>query len=131
MFDLKAVGDELTLNIKQASFFPYDTGNLRDKATSGTLINTDTYLLHFDGTIAPYLVYLEEGVLQPYDIFNAFGFAKGNNPSGIIISKTFGIGGNFDGKFHPAMTKHKDFIKDKTIHLIIDYICQKYKGELR
>ena len=43
----------------------------------------------------------------------------------------FGMGGRFNGKFHPGSTKHKNFIKDKCVNLCLKYIVDKYKGELK
>ena len=128
--DLKYDGNDVLRTIKGASFFPYKTGHLRDDATSGDMINSNTFLIKFDGDIAPYIQYLEEGTTA-HDIFNAFGFALGNNPKGIIISETFGYGGRFDGKFHPGSTKHYHFIQDKVIDTILMYFVSKYDGEVR
>ena len=128
--NLKRDGDDVLNTIKQASFFPYKTGHLRSDATSGHPVGPNTYLIKFSGEIAPYVEYLEEGTTA-HDIFNAFGFALGNNPKGIIISETFGYGGRFDGKFHPGSTKHYHFIQDKVIDTILRYFVVKYNGEVR
>lgn len=118
-FNVETVGNELLAQIKSASWFPYDTGKLKNEATSGEMITKDTYRIKFDSTVAPYVEYLEEGT-QPHDIPRAFG-----------RDLPFGIGGRFDGKFHPGSTKHQGFISDKAINTIINYICREYKGELR
>lgn len=115
-FALEQLGDEVTFLIKNASWFPYKTGKLKFNATSGTMFNSTTYRIHFSSAVAPYVEYLEEGT-KPHDIPRAFGK---NLP--------FGIGGRFDGKFHPGSTKHKGFIKDKSVQTIVDYICTKYEG---
>lgn len=117
--NLERIGEDCTRLIKQAYWFPYKTGNLRDHATKGEMITTDTYEIKFDGTVAPYVVYLEEGT-KPHDIPGAFG-----RPF------PFGIGGRFDGKFHSGSSKHKGFISEKSVNAIISYICSKYKGELK
>lgn len=127
--NLRQDGNDLLTTIKSSSFFPYNTGHLRDVATSGDLISSNTYLIKFNGDIAPYVQYLEEGT-SAHDIFNAFGFAKGNNPKGIIVSDTFGYGGRFNGFFHPGSTKHYHFIQDKVIDTILMYFVNKYNGEV-
>ena len=132
--DLRYDGNDVLRTIKSAAYFPYKTGHLRDDATSGDMINSNTYLIKFNGGSlpegAPYLQFLEEGT-DPHDIFNAFGFALGNNPKGIIISETFGYGGRFNGFFHPGSTKHYHFIQDKVIDTILMYFVVKYNGEVR
>lgn len=118
-FPLEHEGERAVLGIKQASWFPFKSGNLKFHATWGRMMTDDTYLIHFDGTIAPYLEALEEGS-KPHDIPGAFGKP---NP--------FGIGGRFDGRFHPGSGKHAGFIKDKAVNSVIRYICDKYQGEVR
>ena len=136
--NLERIGEDCTRLIKQADWFPYKTGWLRNHATHGDLVDSTTYCITFDNTIAmahptknggkgnqPYITYLEEGT-TPHDIQFAFGRKKwkdGRYP--------FGIGGRFDGKFHPGSSKHKGFISEKSVNAIISYICSKYKGELK
>lgn len=115
-YALEQLGDEVTFLIKNASYFPYKTGHLKFAATSGGMFNSTTYRIHFSSTVAPYVEYLEEGT-RPHDIPRAFG-----NPL------PFGIGGRFDGKFHPGSTKHKGFISVKCVQTIVDYITTKYNG---
>lgn len=117
-YSLEALGDELTYLIKRQDFFPFRTGNLKYHATFGNMLGSKSYRIHFSGTVAPYVEYLEEGT-KPHDIPNAFGFGY-----------DFGIGGRFDGKFHPGSTKHKGFISNKTVNFIVDYISKKYNGEV-
>jgi len=117
--NLERLGEDCTRLIKQSHWFPYKTGRLRDEATGGNLINSDTYEIKFDGTVAPYVVYLEEGTKE-HDIPGAFGRAF-----------PFGIGGRFNGKFHPGSKSHVGFIGNKSVNTIINYICSKYNGELR
>ena len=114
--DLYRIGESCTELIKRAEWFPYATGNLRDVATSGNMKTKDTYVITFSGTLAPYVAALEEGS-KPHDIPCAFG-----------RDFPFGVGGQFDGKFHPGSDKHKGFIKDKSVRTIINYIKSKYRG---
>lgn len=117
--NIAKIGDECTLLIKQASFFPYKTGKLKFQATSGAMYMGNVYRIHFDSTVAPYVAALEEGS-KPHDIPMAFG-----------RKLPFGIGGRFDGKFHPGSMKHKDFIKRDCVNAIISYICERYGGIVR
>ena len=117
-YGLEFLGDKLTMLIKQASWFPFKSGNLKFHATSGSMYDSSTYRIHFSGTVAPYLEYLEEGT-RPHDIPRAFGYPL-----------PFGIGGRFDGKFHPGSTKHKDFIKRTAVDFCVNYISQEYRGEV-
>lgn len=116
--NLEIEGETLLDLIKNASWFPFKSGNLKNNATSGIVLNNDTYLIKFDSSIAPYLEALEEGS-KPHDIPNAFG-----------KDLPFGIGGRFDGKFHPGSYKHQGFIKNKSIYAIINYFVEKYNGEV-
>ena len=131
--NLEEVGNEIVKNLKGESFFPYKTGNLKFNATSGRLINPDTYDICFDETIAPYITYLEEGSSE-HDIPFAF-IGKGNwkwwFPYGDGVPFLFGMGGRFNGKFHPGSTKHKGFISDKCVNYCIQYFIKKYRGELK
>lgn len=124
--NLERIGEDCTRLIKQAYWFPYDKGNLRGHATKGEMITTDTYEIKFDGEVAPYVEALEEGS-QPHDILGAFIGKK----EAMKRVPPFGVGGKFNGKFHPGSTKHKGFISEKSVNAIISYICSKCKGELK
>ena len=115
-FNLEHEGEELLMQIKNASFFPYKTGNLKFHATSGAMYTDTTYRIHFDSTVAPYIQYLEEGT-KPHNIPGAFGRRL-----------PFGIGGRFNGMFHPGSEKHKGFIKNDCVNTIVNYISSKYNG---
>ena len=126
--NLESLGETCVYLIKKQSWFPYRTGWLRDHATSGTMINENTYAITFSNEIAQfhpngkgqeYITFLEEGT-KPHDIPGAFG-----------RDYPFGIGGKFDGKFHPGSQKHKGFISEKSVGLVIKYITSKYNGELK
>lgn len=117
-FNLEQVGIEVTNLIKRQTWFPYRTGNLKFNATQGAMYDETTFRIHFDSSVAPYITYLEEGT-DPHDIPGAFGRPL-----------PFGIGGRFDGKFHPGSHKHDGFISNKCVNAIIDYITQKYEGQV-
>lgn len=118
MANILDIGYQCLYHIKSQSWFPYKTGNLKYNATIGRQYDSNTFVIHFDSTIAPYIASLEEGS-SPHDIPNAFG--KG---------REFGIGGRFDGKFHSGSNKHKGFISDKSVKAIVSYICNNYGGNL-
>lgn len=117
-FNLEQVGNEVTNLIKRQTWFPYKSGNLKFNATQGSMYNANTFRIHFDSSVAPYIEYLEEGT-SPHDIPGAFGYAL-----------PFGIGGRFNGKFHPGSTKHKGFISEKSVGAIVNYIVTKYEGQV-
>ena len=117
--DLKFDGNDVLRTIKSASYFPYMSGHLRDDATIGIMLNNSTYCIKFNGDIAPYVQYLEEGTTA-HNIPGAFG-----------RSFPFGYGGRFDGFFHPGSTKHYHFIQNKVIDTILMYFITKYNGEVR
>lgn len=115
-FDLQVEGIQILTMIKNSSFFPYKSGNLKFHATIGSMHTPTCYRIHFDSTVAPYVEYLEEGT-RPHDIPRAFGRPL-----------PFGIGGRFNGMFHPGSTKHKDFIKNDCVNSIVNYISQRWNG---
>lgn len=117
-FNLESLGNEVTDLIKRQPWFPYQTGHLKFDATKGALFDVNTYRIHFDSSIAPYISFLEEGT-DPHDIPHAFGRPL-----------PFGIGGRFDGKFHPGSKKHVGFIKDKSVGTIVQYIQSVYGGRV-
>ena len=117
-FNLQEVGDAVTRRIKQATWFPYKTGRLKFEATKGRMWDATTYRIHFDSSIAPYVQYLEEGT-DPHDIPRAFGRPL-----------PFGIGGRFNGMFHPGSKKHVGFIKEKCVREIVGYISAVYGGKV-
>lgn len=117
-FNLEQVGIQVTSLIKRASWFPYKSGNLKFNATQGAMYDDVTFRIHFDSTVAPYVEYLQEGT-SPHDIPGAFGKPV-----------PFGIGGRFQGKFHPGSQKHKGFISEKCVNAIVDYIATKYEGQV-
>ena len=123
-FNLESLGNEVTDLIKRQPWFPYDKGTLKFHATKGALLDSTTYRIHFDSSVlvamtgSDYLSALEEGT-DPHDIPHAFGRPL-----------PFGIGGRFDGKFHPGSKKHVGFIKDKSVGAIVQYIQSVYGGRV-
>lgn len=117
-FNLESLGNQLTDLIKRQSWFPYKSGNLKFNATKGSMLEPTIYRIHFDSSVAPYVEYLEEGT-SPHDIPGAFGKPL-----------PFGIGGRFDGKFHPGSTKHVGFIREKCVNTIVNYIQSVYGGRV-
>lgn len=120
-FNLNKLGDELTLMIKKASWFPFKSGHLRHDATQGAMYTATTYRIHFDSSIAPYVTYLEEGT-GPHDIFPVNKrFLKFTKDGKTIFSKHV---------HHPGSTKHKGFISNKAVNSIVNYIATIYEGEV-
>ena len=117
-FNLEQTGIEVTNLIKNSSWFPFRSGKLKFHATSGAMYTDTTFRIHFSSAVAPYVEYLEEGT-SPHDIPGAFGKRL-----------PFGIGGRFDGKFHPGSSKHKGFISNKAVNAIVEYISEKYQGKV-
>ena len=113
------IGKECLNYIKKQPWFPYATGHLRNDATKGNPYGQNGYVITFDSKIAPYVAALEEGS-KPHDIPGAFG-----------RDFPFGLGGKFNGKFHPGSQKHKGFISDKSVNAIIKYICNQYNGVIK
>jgi len=118
MINLQLLGHSALERIKKRSWFPYKTGNLKFHATKGSLINQSTYLIRFDSSIAPYIDYLEYGT-GPHNIPRAFGRPL-----------PFGTSGRFNGKFHPGSTKHKNFISEKCVNEIVNYIAHQVNGKV-
>ena len=131
--DLYKAGENIVRNIKKASWFPYASGKLRDEATRGEMIDDNTYCITFDSSVAPYVEALEEGS-RPHDIPFAF-VGKGNfvwwYPYKDNVPFLMGMGGRFNGKFHPGSLTHKGFISDKSVNAVIEYFKTKYNGEVK
>lgn len=93
---------------------PYDTGHLAREATQGRFFGDDKYTITINTGDnkkgAPYAIYLNEGS-KPHNIPNSFGYGY-----------YFGIGGRFNGKFHPGSLKHKGFYdSNKNPNSILNY----------
>lgn len=116
--NIEKIGNNLTNRIINAPFIPFKTGNLKYNGIYGHLASPTIYQINFNGTLVPYLDYLEQGTL-PHDIPNAFGFGP-----------NFGIGGRFDGKFHPGSTKHMYFIEIKSVNIVLNYFKRYYKSNV-
>lgn len=117
--DLQQDGYELLEKVKRDEWFPFKTGNLKHNATGGYMIDNNTYCIEVNCSVAPYAEYLETGT-SPHDIPNAFG-----------RDFPFGIGGRFEGKFHPGSKKHKGWISEWLVGECVIYFIEKYGGELR
>jgi len=107
--------------IKDAPYFPVDTGTLKNHATSMSP-TSDGYVITFDGKIAPYVEYLEEGT-RPHLILPKNGKYLVFKKNGKLIFTT--------EVHHPGSTKRKGFISNDSVNEIVNYFVNKYKGELR
>lgn len=98
-------------SIKNAPWFPVDTGYMRDSAVycapMYALKGVSAYSIKFDGYVAPYIQYNEEGT-RPHNIPYAFGYPF-----------PFGIGGHFNGMFHSGSDKNVGFISSKAFAVAI------------
>lgn len=115
---------------------PYDTGHLARAGCSGRFFgdNKFTFTMNTgskydrggkgkEGTPfgAEYAIYLNTGS-KPHDIPNAFGVWES---SGHTIP--LGIGGRFNGKFHPGSFKHVGFYDNpKNPNSILEYTIQYF-----
>lgn len=111
--DVPIVVRELT----HQSWFPYKTGNLQSSVKTEFFSN-NLACITFSGDKVKYLTALEEGS-EPHDIPNSFGYGM-----------DYGIGGRFNGKFHPGSMIHKGFISNNSVQFVIDYFINKYQGTL-
>ena len=118
-FDLQFEGMQILTMIKNSSFFPYKSGNLKFHATIGTMYTPTCYRIHFDSTIAPYVTYLEEGT-GPHDIFPVTRKMLKFKVNGKTVFAR--------SVHHPGSTKHKDFIKRDCVNAIVDYISTRWNG---
>ena len=136
VIDIFTITKEIRDKLVMSSFFPYDTGLLRRNTTAqtigitqheGTLYNTAR--INFNASTTPYVVYLEEGT-RPHNIPHAFGRSGYWQPfafEGDLTPYPFGIGGRFDGFFHPGSDKHKGFISHKSVAFVINQINKRFK----
>jgi hypothetical protein len=118
-FDLQFEGMQILTMIKNSSFFPYKSGNLKFHATIGTMHTPTCYRIHFDSTIAPYVEYLEEGT-GPHDIFPVTRKMLKFEVNGKTVFAR--------NVHHPGSTKHKDFIKRDCVNAIVNYISTRWNG---
>ena len=115
--------------IKNDRFLPYDTGNLRNNVS----VRVQSYYkskevkIFLNGKKVPYAVYLEEGT-QPHDIPHAFGYGttRDGRPNPYTKQEPFGVGGRFNGKFHPGSIKHKGFVEYVMLHDCFKYLETAY-----
>ncbi len=120
-FNLEQVGIEVTELIKRASWFPYRTGNLKFNATQGAMYDAQTFRIHFDSSVAPYVQYLEEGT-DPHVILPKKGKFLVFTVNG---KKVFARKVN-----HPGSRKHQGFISEKSVDAIVDYIVKRFEGQV-
>lgn len=125
-------GQEILSAIQNDPNLPYDTGWLKNHITLGCKELKDKkeikiFLSGAEGKV-PYAVYLQEGT-GPHDIPHAFGYGtkrlpKANKYTGV---EPFGVGGKFNGFFHPGSTKHKGFIENVLVANCINYYKSHYE----
>ena len=136
MIDIFKITKQIRDKLVMQSFFPYDTGLLRRNTTAQPIGTTqyeghlyNTARINFNSATTPYVTYLEEGSRE-HDIPHAFGRSGYWQPfafEGDLTPLPFGIGGRFNGRFHPGSTKHKGFISNKSVSFVIREINKRYK----
>ena len=89
--NIEEVGDKLSITVMS------DTAGCGIDA-AGKVTNKSSNIA--SGVKAEYAFFIHEGT-QPHDIPNAFGYGP-----------TFGIGGRFDGKFHPGNRAYRYLSKN-------------------
>lgn len=112
--------------IDKISYVPVRSGYLKTKAIYGVRTSKNHYSIVFNEKVADYIPYLEKGT-RPHDIPNSFGL--GDLPNPYTKVPPFGVGGRFNGKFHPGSTKHVGFI-EKQAGLIYTTLKEKY-GDIK
>lgn len=133
-FDVKKDALEIKNLIKNSPRLPKDTGNLRNNI-SVVSRHSDTYGLikiSISGEKVPYVEYLEEGTTA-HDIPHAFGYGtiKPDKPNPYTHEIPYGVGGRFEGKWHPGSTKHKGFIENVLLITAVEYLEEKYKRNFK
>ena len=99
---------------------PYDTGHLSRMSTQGRAFGDNKYTITINTNDnkfgSPYAVWLNEGTF-PHDIPNSFGWGY-----------NFGIGGHYNGKFHPGSLKHVGFYDNvRDTNSILGYTLNYFK----
>lgn len=117
-FNLQKDGYQIVKNIKRSKWFPFDTGNLKHNGVKGKMKNSRNFWIKYDSQRVKYIPFLENGTL-PHDIPRAFGRPL-----------PFGIGGRFEGKFHPGSFKHADFISENSIQEVLRFYVRNYNATM-
>ncbi len=123
--------DAIKINsaIKSDRRLPYDTGNLRNHIITQVKgsFKTQEIVINIASNKVPYVKYLEEGT-APHNIPHAFGYGSiyEDKPNPYTKQTPYGVGGRFNGKFHPGSTKHKGFIETILIYNCLNYYVHNY-----
>ena len=119
--------------IKNDPRFPYDSENnhlhLRDRifAQVKGYYKAKEIKVNLNGNKVPYAQFLEEGT-APHDIPHAFGYGSiyPPKPNPYTHQEPYGVGGRFNGKWHPGSTKHKGFIETVVLYNCLSYYLHNY-----
>ena len=125
IFDITTDAKRINYFIKYDPALPVDTGKLKRHIMVTPKNNQIKVFL--SGSKISYAVYLQEGTTA-HDIPHAFGYGtkrhdRINKYTGQI---PFGVGGRFEGKFHPGSKKHKNFIENVLVKDCIKYFVNYY-----
>lgn len=96
--------------VKSNPTFPYRTGNLKHNATYA-LANIDGFQIVFDGTIAPYIPYLEFGV-APQIYYR-------HSKAGLVMIYT------------PGSNRHVGFISNRATRDVINYLAKEFHRNVK
>lgn len=115
MLDMATLVNGSVSALRNSAWFPYDTGNLKYNATYGDmhLSSFGVGIIKFDTTRAPYIFFLENGT-------GLYGKYKS------VWQRDF----KYKSAIMLGSGKHKDFISDKSVNAVIDYICRVTGGDL-
>ena len=121
----------ITNDLKRRSFMPYKTGHLRGDGITELAPRHDLGVITFEATKIEYMDFLEYGT-NPHNILGAFGRTDYWQPyayMGDFTTLPFGVGGQFDRKFHPGSKKHVGFISVKSVNFVVKEICRLLNGK--
>jgi hypothetical protein len=115
--------------IKGDPRLPYKKGKLQRniKTKVKSYYKTKEIKVNLNGDRVPYAKFLEEGT-APHDIPHAFGYGSiyPPKPNPYTHQEPYGVGGRFNGKWHPGSTKHKGFIETIFIYNCLSYYVHNY-----
>lgn len=122
--DAKIIGNA----IKNDPRLPYKKGKLKKSVSTKVKSYYKTQEIKISiGNKVPYAQFLEEGTTA-HDIPHAFGYGSiyEERPNPYTHVPPYGVGGKFNGKWHPGSTKHKGFIETVGIYNCLSYYVHNY-----
>lgn len=115
--------------IKYDKLLPYESGKLQRSITTEvkSYYKSQEIKVYLSGDRVPYAGFLEEGT-APHDIPHAFGYGSiyPGKPNPYTHQEPYGVGGRFNGKWHPGSTKHKGFVENVMLNNCLNYLKNAY-----